>query len=90
MVNSWLQTSLSAQFCAVPFLFSSTKYYLLAWELSSGTTDRISSGRQVDARATLQKISRDLSRLRPSTTSVEESDLLDFSALLVSLSSDFL
>ena len=36
--------------------FSSTKYYLLVWELSSGTTDRISSARQVGAPVTLQTI----------------------------------
>ena len=66
-----------------------TLYYLLVWELSSGTTDRISSSRQVGAPATLQTISRDLSRLRRSTTSAEESGVLAFSALLVSFLLDF-
>ena len=50
---------------------SSFLYYLLVWELSLGTTDQISSGRQVGAPATLQTISRDLSRLPPSTTTAE-------------------
>ena len=53
-------------------------------------TGFLASASQIGAPATLPTISRDLSRLGPPTTSAEESGVLDFSALLVSFSSDFL